>query len=429
MARPLLLELSRSYWQHEAPSDWLSPYLKEVFRPEEKDLSYRPVFHGEAATVNLEERDKEFQKRFKELIKSFDPKRGLASYSMVHTYEFFQTTTVNEMAALFGFSEHKTQEVMKLLQRHISVPYEKVFRTPSHEDEYQFAREYHVSYSAGFIERTLLGQRQEEFARYYQTLSGEAAQRALEKERVRLAKDREHIRSAVDFVMKSQEGNSLSYDEQTREKCHMLLRMLGVFFPQEHEGLDALRESFFKKGEGWLLSDLDRKNEITTDLNRGGDLATEAALAFYQNRFGVKIEAAIDQLSELLTYPDFVLEQWINAPDTTKLEDVKRAEVLQFTARAANLAWIESKVYQGCIEEHKAVKDLAAGEARKALVTLHLKNKGAMRYTPGEHTNPDFASFDRMCQTRGWSNVMIDFDQIRTGLRLRRAKYQRKGEA
>lgn len=150
------------------------------------------------------------------------------------------------------------------------------------------------------------------------------------------------------------------------------------------------------------------QNELATQRNMAGEFATEAAITWHQTLVpGLSREKAVRGLWQLFQMPEALLESWFHSPGS-KLAH----QLLQFSARAANVMWAVAKVRQGHSELHEAWE--RGGDA----AVQQLSPKAGRGRFSKEH-NQYFDSFDEMFRVQGMSGVHLDFDQIRNGLRLR----------
>ncbi len=367
---------------------------------------------GEQSFQEKEARDQQFQEKVRNEIEELSLFRTtekntlknprLFDYSQVA--QVFNEFSAQETALALGADDSQRAQFKQIFTENISRPYTELFkRTKPTEQEQEEARAFHVGYVAGQIEREL-----------------PQVDWSVPEKRRRL----HLIVDAVLFMKTNDEAKIMALK-------HSLERAIAEFYREEGNP-DKIPPTFdtFLIENSWLLGDFDKADKLLIDVNLAGKFATEALIAFAKEIFpDMSRKELIHFLQETLNVSDTRLAEYLSDEG-----DPRYKKIIQFAARAANNAWIFSKIPQGLLEQYAVLqsKPNAFGEkeeskrARLSDWQESKPSKGAGRYTLGEKQNKYFSTFDKMEKLKGWPAVLLDIDQIRTGLSLLIA--QERGE-
>lgn len=344
----------------------------------------------------LMERNSMLQAAVKEEIMKFNPLEHKAEdFDYLPVGAKLRQITVAEMSALFGYNSAQQAVLDSLIKQKITEPYNAVARNESTPLQIEQASAFHSGYISGQIERC------------FEDFSQGTVQELMQK--------RLQVRALVDTALEQ-----LQNGVEASQVHDQLLSDLGKIFssPEGLAKVKALLDS------GWFLSPLNVKDELLIDVNTAGMLATEAVVNFTnQLFFDMSREQVLEYLEELIHLPDAQLQERALLQDPEIKNASLDAQILQFAVRAANYAWIFSKIPQAFTELNRAaVTENTQQKLAQWQEQTKNKGKGAGRYTLSNDGNKYFTTFDNMSDQKGWPAVLLDIDQIRTGVMLLRKK-------
>lgn len=345
------------------------------------------------ATEKMNNRDQKLQAEIAKVVAQFDPSSdNPETFDYAPVGEILRHSTVDEMGAMFNYGPAQKAIIDTILLEQVTTPFIDRIKNHSTKEEAKVARAFHVSYVAGQIERAL--------SRDIQS----------KKEAVVLKVERNRLQNIVDVIMQVDEGGSS--EEIVKNKLKFLEQALQTLHPNDEDGVEAAMTMV--KENGWLLDDFNEDDELAVDMNSAGMFATNAVVEFAQQMYMDKSrEQVLVALENLLHLPDSQLQAIALGSDPNRNDGNVDAQIILFAVRAANYSWIFSKIPQGFTEQ----KTMSAEALAKK------KAKGAGRYTRGEKENKYFTTFDNMSNDKGWPAVLLDMDQIRTGIRILRQSY------
>jgi hypothetical protein len=345
------------------------------------------------ATAKMEKRDQKLQSEVAKAVADFNPSTdNPETFDYLPVGEVLRHSTVDEMAAMFNYGPAQKAIVDTILLEQVTKPFIDRIKNHSTKEQAKIARAFHVSYVAGQIERAL--------SRDIQS----------KKQSVVLKVERARLQHVVDVIMQANEGSSP--EEVTKDKLKFLEQALRTLHPNDEDGVDAAMAIVNK--DSWLLDDFNEEDELAVDMNSAGMLATNAVVEFAQQMYLDKSKKEVlAALEDLLHAPDAQLQAIALGSDPQRKDGNVDAQIILFAVRAANYSWIFSKIPQGFTEQ----KTMSAEALAKK------RGKGAGRYTRGEAENKYFTTFDNMSNDKGWPAVLLDMDQIRTGIRILRQSY------
>lgn len=361
----------------------------------------------------MRENDKKLQSEVAEAIQEFDPVTDeVENFDYTKVGEILRQATVQEMATMFDYRPALAEVLDEILNDQITVPFIGRVTQESEAIQAQHARAFHVGYISGQIERCFPSLR-----------SAENPVAALKMARIKIQRE-------VNQVLGLKEGDQPASFEQ---KLALLKPRLETILPDDKEGLSEAIKLLTENQ--WLLDDFNEQDELAVDMNEAGLLASRAVVEFAQKLYPGKDRVLIlRELEEIFNKPDEELQNIALRKEKKRGDGVIDAQIIFFAVRAANYSWIFSKIPQGFTEQKQVINKMEAAtpeeEKRRKLAEWQASKpaKGAGRYTRGEKQNKYFTTFDNMSDDKGWPAVLLDMDQIRTGIRILLSEYNAKVE-
>lgn len=357
--------------------------------------------------AQLHKRDQDFQKKMDVSVRAFDPFYGsIGDFDFTDVAETIRGFTVDEMAQMFGYDQGQKAVIDALLLERVSQPLVAMWKEEVRPEQREQARAFHVGYVAGQIERHL------------------SFMKDSENDPIALKVARAKLQYVVDITLQLlDKGKPASFET----KKSYLKERLEELFPKEQDDINFAMD--FVNAEKWILNDFNDKNEIVVKKNQAGIHATRALVDFARQMYPDKDELQVlVALDNLVNLSDQALEDIATVKDPKRKDALIDAQIIHFAVRSANYAWAFSVIPEGLLEQRQVVLDATPGESEETRRTLlaewQFKNpkKGVRRYT----NNPKFSTFDNMSDAKGWPMVLLDMDQIRTGIRILRAEYNTK---